>query len=224
MALLDGDAYRQASYANIAWTLARRRRLQRQPAQEPRRRQARGDRGREDGYQPHARAATDQILMSLQDLRGNPATPANVAAALDKMNDAYVERFGKELKMVKEGAVSGKYEHDVDTFFVESQHGLGIRHRRARRLLRQRRADPRRRLFLRALQLPDRARRSRCGRERQRRSGHDGAPPRLQADRRPDRDHVATCQRRRFRRHSRRRTQRRDRRDGRGRRGCSRTT
>jgi methyl-accepting chemotaxis protein len=41
------------------------------------------------------------------------------------MNDAYVERFGKELKMVKEGAISGKYDHDADAFFVESQLGLG---------------------------------------------------------------------------------------------------
>jgi methyl-accepting chemotaxis protein len=67
---------------------------------------------------------TDQILSSLQELRGNPATPANVAAALGRMNDAYVDRFGQELKMVKEGAVTGKYEHDVDTFFAESQLGL----------------------------------------------------------------------------------------------------
>ena len=63
--------------------------------------------------------------MSLQQLRGNPATPANVAAALEHMNEAYVGRFGKELKMVKDGAVSGKYEHDADAFFVESQKGLG---------------------------------------------------------------------------------------------------
>ena len=27
--------------------------------------------------------------------------------------------------MVKEGAISGKYEHDADAFFVESQRGLG---------------------------------------------------------------------------------------------------
>ena len=57
--------------------------------------------------------------MSLQELRGNPATPANVAAALGKMNEAYVDRFGKELKLVKEGAISGKYEHDVDTYYAE---------------------------------------------------------------------------------------------------------
>ena len=63
--------------------------------------------------------------MSLQELRGNPATPANVAAALEKMNDGYVSRFGKELKLVKDGAGSGKYEHDVDFFYAESQKGLG---------------------------------------------------------------------------------------------------
>src|SRR5882762_7879791 len=63
--------------------------------------------------------------MSLQELRGNPSTPANVAAALDKMNAAYVDRFGKELKMVKDGAISGKYEHNVDIYYAESQLGLG---------------------------------------------------------------------------------------------------
>ena len=90
MAQLDGDAYRQASYANVAWTLR--------------------DVG---GYNSslhknlvgYNRAATeaekldlsraqgrnDQILMSLQPLRGNPATPANIAAALDRMNEAYVD-------------------------------------------------------------------------------------------------------------------------------------
>jgi methyl-accepting chemotaxis protein len=124
MAQLDGDAYRQASYANIAWTLR--------------------DVG---GYNSslhknlvgYNRAATeaeklglsrgqgrnDQILMSLQPLRGNPATPANIVAALDKMHEAYVVRFGQELKLAKDGAISGKYEHDADTFFVESQKGLG---------------------------------------------------------------------------------------------------
>ena len=124
MAQLDGDAYRQASYANLAWTLR--------------------DVG---GYNSslhknlvgYNRAATeaekmdlsraqgrnDQILMSLQALRGNPATPANIAAALERMNEAYVGRFGQELKLAKDGAISGKYEHDAETFFVESQKGLG---------------------------------------------------------------------------------------------------
>ena len=41
------------------------------------------------------------------------------------MNEAYVGRFGQELKLVKDGAISGKYEHDADTFFAESQKGLG---------------------------------------------------------------------------------------------------
>ena len=89
----------------------------------------------------------DQILMSLQELRGNPATPANIAAALGKMNDAYVDRFGKEMKLAKDGAATGKYEHDVDTYFVESQRGLGAIIDGARRLLRQRRTDSRLRLF-----------------------------------------------------------------------------
>ena len=124
MALLDGDAYRQATYANIAWTLR--------------------DVG---GYNSslhknlvganrvateaekldlsRAQGRNDQILMSLQELRGNPATPANIAAALNRMNDSYVGSFGKEMKLAKDGAISGKYEHDVDAFFVESQRGLG---------------------------------------------------------------------------------------------------
>jgi methyl-accepting chemotaxis protein len=123
MALLDGDAYRQASYANIAWTLrdvggfnsslhknlvgAKRAATEAEKI----------DLSRSQGR-------NDQILSSLQELRGNPATPANVAASLAKMNAAYVERFGQEMKMVKEGAISGKYEHDVDTFYAESQIAL----------------------------------------------------------------------------------------------------
>ncbi|SDH40031.1 MULTISPECIES: methyl-accepting chemotaxis protein [Bradyrhizobium] len=124
IAQLDGDAYRQASYANIAWTLrdvggynsslhknlvgAKRAATEAEKL----------DLSRSQGR-------NDQILMSLQDLRGNPATPANIAAALGKMNDAYVDSFGKEMKLAKDGAATGKYEHDVDTFFVESQRGLG---------------------------------------------------------------------------------------------------
>ena len=50
---------------------------------------------------------------------------SNVAAALNKMNELYVERFGKEVKLVKDGAATGKYEHDVDFFYAESQIGLG---------------------------------------------------------------------------------------------------
>lgn len=124
MALLDGDAYRQASYANIAWTLRDVGGLNASLHKNLiGARRAATDAEKMDLSRVQGR--TDQILMSLQELRGNPATPANVAAALGKMNEAYVERFGKELKMVKEGAVTGKYEHDADAYFVESQLGLG---------------------------------------------------------------------------------------------------
>ena len=198
MAQLDGDAYRQASYANIAWTLR--------------------DVG---GYNSslhknlvgYNRAATeaekmdlsraqgrnDQILMSLQPLRGNPATPANIAAALDKMNEAYVARFGQELKLAKDGAVSGKYEHDADTFFVESQKGLGaiigVRdafYDNAEQILGSAGS-------VRTPQLPDRARRAHRGRDCEHRPRDHGPPPRLPADRRTHRDDVATRQRRRVR-------------------------
>src|SRR6195256_3785368 len=123
MAVLDGDAYRQASYANIAWTLrdvggynaSLHKNLvgAKRAATEAEKMDLSRSQGR-----------NDQILMSLQELKGNPATPANVAAALGKMNDAYVERFGQEQKLVKDGAISGKYEHDVDTYYAESQRGL----------------------------------------------------------------------------------------------------
>ena len=124
MAQLDGDAYRQAVYANITWNLrdvggynaSIHKNLvgAKRAATEAEKMEFSRSQGR-----------ADQILMSLQELRGNPATPANVAAALEKMNEAYVGRFGNELKLVKDGAASGKYEHDVDFFYAESQKGLG---------------------------------------------------------------------------------------------------
>jgi len=124
IAQLDGDAYRQASYANIAWTLRdvggynsslhKNLVAAKRVATEAEKLDLSRSQGR-----------NDQILMSLQELRNNPATPVNIAAALGKMNDAYVDSFGKEMKLAKDGAISGKYEHDVDTFFVESQRGLG---------------------------------------------------------------------------------------------------
>ena len=124
MALLDGDAYRQANYANIAWTLRDVGGLNASLHKNL----VGGKRVATDAEKTdlnRVQGRTDQILLSLQDLRSNPATPANVAAALGRMNEAYVERFGQELKLVKEGAASGKYEHDVDAFFAESQRGLG---------------------------------------------------------------------------------------------------
>jgi len=120
---LDGDAYRQATYANIAWTL---RDVGGYNASLHKNMVA-GKRMATEAEKielSRAQGRSDQILMSLQELRGNSATPANIAAALDRLNDSYVEILGKELKMIKEGAVSGKYEHDVDTFFAISQRGL----------------------------------------------------------------------------------------------------
>ena len=123
IALLDGDAYRQAVYAHIAWTLrdvggynaSVHKNLV--GAQRAATEAEKMDMSRSQGR-------ADQILTSLQELRGNPATPVNVAAALDRMNAAYVDRFGNELKMAREGAGSGKYEHDVGIYYAESQHGL----------------------------------------------------------------------------------------------------
>ncbi|WP_445492685.1 methyl-accepting chemotaxis protein [Rhodopseudomonas sp. RCAM05734] len=124
MASLNGEAYRQATYANVAWTLRDIGGLNSSlhknlvGANRVATEQERLDIARSQG-------AADQIQASLLELRGNPATPANVAAALNKMQEVFVERFGKELKLVKAGAVSGKYEHDVDTYFAETQLGLG---------------------------------------------------------------------------------------------------
>jgi methyl-accepting chemotaxis protein len=64
------------------------------------------------------------VLGLLMEMRGNPATPANVVAALDKMKEAFVDRFGNEVKLVRAGALTGKYENDVDKYYVESQLGL----------------------------------------------------------------------------------------------------
>jgi methyl-accepting chemotaxis protein len=123
MASLNGEAYRQTSYANIAWTLRDMGGLSgslhknvlgaNHVATDAERMELSRAQGR-----------TDQLLVSLGELRGNPATPVNVAAALDKMQEAYVDRFGRELKLITAGAVTGKFEHDVATFFAESQRGL----------------------------------------------------------------------------------------------------
>ncbi|MET0709198.1 MAG: methyl-accepting chemotaxis protein, partial [Tardiphaga sp.] len=123
MAAGNGDAYRQATNANTAWVLRDVGGLNASlhkglvGANRVGTEAERLDLARSQG-------ATDQVLASLQELRGNPATPGNVAAALDKMKEAYVDRFGNELKLARAGAASGKYEHDVDKFYVESQLGL----------------------------------------------------------------------------------------------------
>jgi methyl-accepting chemotaxis protein len=123
LASLDGVAYRQASYANVAMSLRDIGGL---------------NSSLRKGLVASKRAATDaekleisrsngrtaQLLAELQELSKNPATSANVGAALGKLQSDYVERFGAELKLVDEGAVTGKYQHDVDTFYAESQIGL----------------------------------------------------------------------------------------------------
>jgi methyl-accepting chemotaxis protein len=123
LASLDGNAYRQANYANVAWTLRDIGGLNaslhkslvaaKRIATDVEKTEIARSTGR-----------TEQILSTLQELRNNPATPANVSAALGKMQSDYVERFGKQLKLAKEGAVSGKYDNDVDTYYAESQVGL----------------------------------------------------------------------------------------------------
>ncbi|GIQ73383.1 methyl-accepting chemotaxis protein [Bradyrhizobium sp. RD5-C2] len=123
LAGLDGNAYRQASYANVAWMLRDTGGLNASlhKALVGAKRVA-TDQEKLELYRSTGR--TEQILSTLQELRNNPATPANVMTALGKMQADYVERFGKALKLAKEGAVSGKYELDLDTYYPESQIGL----------------------------------------------------------------------------------------------------
>ncbi|MGF6432890.1 methyl-accepting chemotaxis protein [Bradyrhizobium sp. Pha-3] len=123
LAGLDGNACRQASYANVAWTLRDTGGLNaslhkalvgaKRVATEQEKLELFRSTGR-----------TEQILSTLQELRNNPVTSANVLTALGKMQADYVERFGKALKLAKEGAISGKYEQDVETYYAESQIGL----------------------------------------------------------------------------------------------------
>src|SRR5580704_9865517 len=87
MAILNGDAYRQSSYANVAWTLRDIGGLNaslhkslvgaRRVATEAERMELSRSQGK-----------TDQILGSLMELRGNPSTPKNVEAALGGMQEA----------------------------------------------------------------------------------------------------------------------------------------
>jgi methyl-accepting chemotaxis protein len=123
LAALDGVAYRQASYANAAMTLrdvaGLNGSLHKSVVAAKR---AATDAEKLDLARSNAR--TEQLLAPIEAQRKNPATPPNVAAALGKMQADYIERFGKELKSAREGAISGNYEHDVNTFYTESQIGL----------------------------------------------------------------------------------------------------
>ena len=123
LAALDGDAYRQAGYANVAMALrdigglnsSKHKNLvaAKRPATDA-----------EKLDLAHSNGRTEQLISTLEALRKNPTTPANVRAALEKMQADYIERFGKSLKFAREGAISGKYEQDVNTFYDESQIGL----------------------------------------------------------------------------------------------------
>ncbi|HEX9214045.1 MAG TPA: methyl-accepting chemotaxis protein, partial [Bradyrhizobium sp.] len=79
MAILNGDAYRQSSFANIAMTLrdigGLNASLHKNLVGS---KKVATDAEKADIARSQGR--NDQIVMSLQELRGNPATPANVAA------------------------------------------------------------------------------------------------------------------------------------------------
>jgi len=123
MARLDGDAFRQTTNANIAWALrdvgGYNASLHKSLVGSGR---AATDAEKSELYRAQGRA--DQVLMSLLELKSNPATPANVAATLSRLDQDFVQLLGQELKLVKEGSVTGKYAHDVDTFYDASQIGL----------------------------------------------------------------------------------------------------
>ncbi|MBR1086634.1 HAMP domain-containing protein [Bradyrhizobium manausense] len=124
MAILNGDAYRQANYANIAMTLRDIGGLNASMHKNL----VGGKKVATDAEKvdvARMQGRNDQLVISLMELRGNPTTPANVAASLETLNSVYVEGFGRDLKLVKDGAASGKYEIDVETFYVGSQRGLG---------------------------------------------------------------------------------------------------
>ncbi|MBV9460206.1 MAG: methyl-accepting chemotaxis protein [Bradyrhizobium sp.] len=123
LASLDGVAYRQASYANVAMSLrdigGLNASLHKSLVAAKR---AATDAEKLEISRSNGRTA--QLLGELQELSKKPATPANVSAALGKLQSDYVERFGAELKLADEGAATGKYEHDIDTYYAESQIGL----------------------------------------------------------------------------------------------------
>jgi methyl-accepting chemotaxis protein len=123
LAALDGVAYRQASYANAAMALRDIGGLNSSMYKSLiAAKRAATDAEKLDIARSNGR--TEQLLAPLETLRKNPTAPVNVRAALDKMQADYVERFGKSLTLAREGALSGKYEQDVTTYYDESQVGL----------------------------------------------------------------------------------------------------
>jgi methyl-accepting chemotaxis protein len=124
MALLNGDAYRQSNYANMAWTLRDAAGLNSTQYKNVVG-AARVATEAERLELSHTQGIADQAMAPLAELRGNPHTPPNVAAAMDKMQQEYVDRFGEELKLTTAGAISGHFEHDVPAYWATSQRGLG---------------------------------------------------------------------------------------------------
>jgi methyl-accepting chemotaxis protein len=123
LAALDGVAYRLASNANAAMTLRDIGGLNASMHKSlVAAKRAATDAEKLDLARSNGR--TEQLLMTLLDVRKNPSAPASVRAALDKLQSDYIERFGKSLKFARDGAASGKYEQDVNTFYDESQIGL----------------------------------------------------------------------------------------------------
>jgi len=124
----------------------------------------------------------------------------------------------RKQKLVKEGAISGKYEHDVDTYYAESQRGLAavveVRdafYDNAEQVLSSAYSAARASFVIAsAASSRSSSRASACD---------DGPSPCLQADRRPDCRDVASRRRRCLRRNFQAATARRDRRDGGGRPG-----
>jgi methyl-accepting chemotaxis protein len=123
MARLDGDAYRQTANATVAWSLrdvgGYNASLHKSVIGANR---VATDAEKTDLFKAQGR--TDQLLMQLQELKNSPATPSNVMTALNLLDQEFVKNLGQEQKLAKDGAVSGKFEHDVDTFYEVSQRGL----------------------------------------------------------------------------------------------------
>ena len=198
MAQLDGDAYRQAVYANIAWTLrdvgGYNASLHKNLVGYNRV----ADRSRKDGPEPLAgpHRPDPDVAAGIARQSGD-ARQHRRGAGPDERSLCQALRPGTEARQGRRN-LSGKFEHDADTFFVESQNGLGavidVRdafYDNAEQILGS--AGSSARLsFLIAL--------AGSSRSRLRASPRDhGPPPRLPADRRTHRDDVATCQRRRVR-------------------------
>ncbi len=200
------------------WWVRQRRRYQRQPLQKPRRRQARGDGGRKTGFEPlPGQERPDPVVAAGIARQSRDAGQRGSGAHQDERSLCRAFRSGAEAGEGRrhQRQIRARRRHLLCGVATRSWHD----YRGARRLLRQRRTTPQLGLFRRALQLPGGARGAHRGRKRKRRPRDDGPSPRLQADRRPDRHDVASCERRRLRRDFGERARRRDRRDGGGRAG-----